>query len=94
MRLFFKALFKSKPYVSLLNSLSDSLRDGKSIKFAEVANFDYPLPPESFLDSFCGLMSDYECLQQYYIRLEELLTEYKQRLIADVVTGQVNVQNL
>lgn len=93
MRLFFKALFKSKPYVALLNSLSDSLRDGKSIKFAEVANFDYPLPPTSFLDSFCELMNDYEDLQQSYSELEALLVEYKQRLIADIVTGQVNVPN-
>lgn len=93
MRLFFKALFKSKPYVALLNSLSDSLRDGKSIKFAEVANFDYPLPTTSFLDSFCELMNDYEDLQQSYSELEALLVEYKQRLIADIVTGQVNVPN-
>lgn len=91
MRTFFKALFKSKPYVALLNSLSDSLRDGKSIKFAEVANFDYPLPPESFLDSFCKRMIEYETLQEDYRQLETLLTEYKQRLIADVVTGQINV---
>lgn len=91
MRLFFKALFKSKPYVALLNSLSDSLRDGKSIKFAEVANFDYPLPPQSFLDSFCCLVNNYESLQQTYVQLEGLLSEYRQRLIADVVTGQIKV---
>ena len=93
MRLFFKALFKSKPYVAILNSLSDSLRDGKSIKFAEIANFDYPLPPASFLDSFCELLNDYEDLQHSYCELEALLVEYKQRLVADVVTGQVNVAN-
>lgn len=93
-RAFFRFLFKSRPYVSLLNSLSDSLRDGKSIKFGEVADFDYPLPPSDFLDYFNKEVKKFDILQQEYFELEKLLTEYKQRLIADVVTGQVNVQNL
>ena len=93
-RAFFRFLFKSRPYISLLNSLSDSLRDGKSIKYAEVADFEYPLPPSDFLEYFYKEVEKFDILQQEYIELEKLLTEYKQRLIADVVTGQVNVQNL
>lgn len=93
-RAFFRFLFKSRPYISLLNSLSDSLRDGKSIKFGEVADFVYPLPPSDFLDYFYKEVQKFDILQQEYVELEKLLTEYKQRLIADVATGQVNVQNL
>ena len=90
-RAFFRFLFKSRPYISLLNSLSDSLRDGKSIKFSEVADFDYPLPPSDFLDYFYKEVQKFDILQQEYVELEKLLTEYKQRLIADVVTGQIKV---
>lgn len=91
LRTFFRFLFKSRPYISLLNSLSDSLRDGKSIKFSEVADFEYPLPPDDFLDSFYKEVQKYDILVEEYRQLENLLEEYKQRLIADVVTGQVKV---
>lgn len=94
LRFFFKYLFKCKPFVTLLNSLSDSLRDGKSIKFSEISDFDYPIPPDSFLDYFYEKMQRYESLKEQYRQLSVLVEEYKQRLIADVVTGQVNVQNL
>lgn len=91
MRAFFRFLFKSRPYISLLNSLSDSLRDGKSIKFNEVADFNYPLPSTEFLRSFYNEVSKYDILNEEYQKLSTLLTEYKQRLIADAVTGQIKI---
>ena len=91
MRSFFRFLFKSRPYISLLNSLSDSLRDGKSIKFSEVAEFNYPLPSTDFLRNFNKEVSKYDILNEEYQKLSSLLTEYKQRLIADAVTGQIKI---
>lgn len=91
MRSFFRFLFKSRPYISLLNSLSDSLRDGKSIKFSEVAEFNYPLPSTGFLRNFNKEVSKYDILNEEYQKLSSLLTEYKQRLIADAVTGQIKI---
>ena len=91
LRSFFRFLFKTRPYISLLNSLSDSLRDGKSIKFSEVAEFEYPLPPANFLESFYKEVKKFDILIQEYRELEKLLSEYKQRLIADVVTGQIKI---
>lgn len=91
MRAFFRFLFKSRPYISLLNSLSDSLRDGKSIKFSEVADFNYPLPSLEFVRIFYNEVSKYDILNEEYQELSTLLTEYKQRLIADAVTGQIKI---
>ena len=91
MRSFFRFLFKSRPYISLLNSLSDSLRDGKSIKFSEVAEFNYPLPSTDFLRNFNNEVSKYDILNEEYQNLSSLLTEYRQRLIADAVTGQIKI---
>ncbi len=49
LRNYYRFLLKSRPYVELLGSLSDSLRDGKSIKYSEFGQFYYPVPDDDIL---------------------------------------------
>ena len=92
-QMYFRFLLKSVPFISRLNSISDSMRDGKSIKFSDIRRFPFPIPPEEKLDEIYKLSAIYDIKKEAYEKKRLLLDEYKQRLIADCVTGQVNVQN-
>lgn len=92
MQTYYRFLFKSEPFVRRLNTISDSLRDGKSIKFADISNLLFPLPSEKKLKEIMRLAQIYDIRRDALFKEKELLNEYKQRLIADVVTGKINVQ--
>ena len=92
MRTFYRFLFKSSPFVRRLNTISDSMRDGKSIKFSDITNFMFPLPSENKLNKIMQIAQVYDLRKEAFYKEKELLDEYKQRLIADVVTGKINVQ--
>ena len=92
LRMFYRFLFKSKPYIALLNSLSDSLRDGKSIKFSEVAGFYYPVPTNSDLIVITSLIREYDIKRDYLSKARKLVLEYCESLTEKVITGQLNVQ--
>lgn len=92
MQTYYRFLFKSVPFVRRLNTISDSLRDGKSIKFTDISNFLFPLPSETKLKEIMRLAKIYDIRRDALFKEKLLLEEYKQRLIADVVTGKINVQ--
>ena len=93
LRTFYRFLLKSRPFVTLLGSLSDSLRDGKSIKYEEFGQFYYPIPDDTILRKVNQLAFEYDTRCVELDSLKTLLQEYKQRLISDVVTGQIDVRN-
>lgn len=92
-QMYFRFLFKSVPFVNRLNSVSDSMRDGKAIKFSDIKHFPFPIPSNKKLEEIYKLSEIYDVKKKAFEEKKLLLKQYKQRLIADVVTGQVNVQN-
>ena len=93
LRTYFRFLLKSRPFVTLLGSLSDSLRDGKSIKFEEFGKFYYPIPDDTILKKVNQLAFEYDTRCAELDSLNSLLREFKQRLISDVVTGQIDIRS-
>ena len=91
MQKYYRFLFKSKPFVRRLNTISDSMRDGKSIKFNDIKNFTFPIPTDKELNTIELYVDTYDKMKSVYSKEETLLFEYKQRLISDVVTGQIKV---
>ena len=93
MRMFYRFLFKSTPFINRLNTISDSMRDGKSIKFSDIRNYRFPIPSKDVLSKIHKYVKVYDAKSEALTQEIILLNEYKQRLIADCVTGQINVQN-
>ena len=93
LRMFYRFLFKSKPFIALLNSLSDSLRDGKSIKFSEIASFNYPIPCPDDLGKINALIKEYDIKKAFLSKASKLISEYCNSLTESVITGRVNVQS-
>lgn len=91
LKTYFRFLFKSKPFVQRLNTISDSMRDGKSIKFSDIKGMLFPVPSEESLARILSLVRLYDKKKSVFVKEKSLLLEYKQRLISDVVTGQVKV---
>lgn len=88
---FFKYLFKSKPYISALQSNTDSLRDGKSISYEKFGLISLPLPSlheqeklTHFLDHETAKIDTLIAKQE---RLIELLKEKRQAVISRAVTN-------
>lgn len=92
---YFAHFLKSKAYISALRRTSDLVRDGQALRFANFREVPLPLVPineqqeiAAFLDD--GL-SDNDSAVARTEREIELLREYRTRLIADIVTGKLDV---
>lgn len=95
---YFKHLFKSFNFIQLLQTCVTGIREGQNINYPFLSKHFIPVPP----------IEEQKAIVEYIrkknsaiddmianLRAEiDTLTEYKQRLIADVVTGQVDVRNL
>lgn len=93
---YFGHLFKSTGYIAALQSTANFIRDGQDLTFENYCGVDLPFPPfeeqrriSQFLDrATSGIATTIDCL-----RIEiDSLGEYRTRLIADVVTGKVDVR--
>lgn len=93
-QMYYRFLLKSKPYIELLGSLSDSMRDGKSIKFNDIKYFKYPIPTKESLQRIHKLVRIYDAKKEALREQKKHFSEYKERVISDAISGQINVQNL
>ena len=91
---FWKYLFKSRPYVSALQSATDGIRDGKTISYDQFGRIDLPCSSFSeqteivyFLDREAAKIDALIGEQQ---RLIELLKEKRQAVISHAVTKGLN----
>lgn len=92
---YFKVLFKSFNFIQLLQTCVTGIREGQNINYQYLSKFCIPIPP---IEEQKAIV---EYIQQKNKAIDEMianlraeidfLTEYKQRLIADVVTGQLKV---
>lgn len=93
---YFRLLFKSQPFIQVLQTCVTGIREGQNINYQMLSREFIPIPPvkeqrsivsyiEDKCNQICALISDLEAEIAY-------LKEYKQKLISDCVTGQINVQ--
>ena len=91
---YYKFTMKSKDFISALQSVTQGIRDGKNISYAEFSKLSIPYPPveeqtaiASFLDRETAKIDALIAEQQ---RLIELLQEKRQAVISHAVTKGLN----
>ena len=94
---YFKYLFKSHPFIQLLQTCVTGIREGQNINYAVLGNNFIPIPPieeqNAIVEYIEAKTNSIDKMIDALKAEIERLTEYKQRLISDVVTGQLNVQD-
>ena len=92
---YYKRLFKSSSFIDLLKICVTGIREGQNINYSKLKQFTIPVPPieeqkqiVSYLDA---KTSKIDKLIANVTKEIECIKEYKQRLISDVVTGQIKV---
>ena len=95
---YFKLLFKCYPFIQVLQTCVTGIREGQNINYQMLGRKFIPIPPiEEQRDIVAHIENKCSKVNSLITELEaeiEYLKEYKQRLIADCVTGQINVQNI
>lgn len=94
LRVYYKYLFKTKAFISLLNTMVSGIRDGKNISYTDFSQILVPLPPKRHLEKIIKLAKQYEVYKNQFENELPLLYEYRTSLISDVVTGKVDVRNI
>ena len=94
---YFKYLFKSHPFIQLLQTCVTGIREGQNINYAVLGNNFIPIPPieeqNAIVEYIEAKTNSIDKMIDALKAEIDRLTEYKQRLISDVVTGQLNVQD-
>ena len=92
---YFRWLFKSRPFIGLLKTCVTGIREGQNINYPLLSQKSLPLPPlaeqkriVAYLDKKCAKIDTLLAkIEDEVIKLKE----YRERLVADVVTGQRKV---
>lgn len=92
---YFRYLFKSIPFIDLLKTCVTGIREGQNINYAKLKQNRIPLPPldeqRAIVSYITDKTSKIDALTSKLQQEIESIKEYKQRLISDVVTGQIKV---
>ena len=95
---FFGFLFKSAAYINALRSTADFIRDGQDLNFDNFCRVDLPFPPldeqERVGMALQARLRKVTSLIEKSRREMALLREFRVRLIADVVTGKLDVRTV
>ena len=93
---FFSYVFKSQAYIQALQSTANFIRDGQDLNFNNFCAVDLPSPPAEEQRKMAMALGEATANIDDAIararRQIELLQEYRTRLIADVVTGKLDVR--
>ena len=94
---YFSYLFKSTDYITALQSTANFIRDGQDLNFDNFRRVDLPLPPIEEQRRIAAVLDRVTAdvgssLAERLRRQVELMQEYRTRLVADVVTGKLNVR--
>lgn len=93
-KMYYKYLFKTKMFISALNTLVSGIRDGKNINYSDFSKLLLPIPPQKTIIKVCKLIEQYESIKKKFDNELILLNEFKVSLISDVVTGKVDVRHI
>ena len=92
---YFGHLFKSVGYIAALQSTANFIRDGQDLNFDNFCRVDLPFPPNEeqqlIAETLDRITMGTESAIERSRREIALLREYRTRLIADVVTGKLDV---
>ncbi|MBK2297345.1 restriction endonuclease subunit S [Francisella philomiragia] len=87
---YYARLFKCAPYITALQSSTDSLREGKSITFEQFGSIYIPLPPlteqKAIADFLDKATAKIDTTIEKQTKLIELLKEKRQAVISHAVT--------
>jgi type I restriction enzyme S subunit len=93
---YFAYLLKSYGYVQALQTTSNFIRDGQDLNFSNFSLVDLPVVPLEEQEAIAGFLDQATVSISMAIdrarREVDLLREYRTRLIADVVTGKLDVR--
>ena len=93
---YFGRLFKSTGYVAALRSTANFIRDGQDLNFENFCRVDLPFPPLEEQQKISVILdrtvAGIDFAIERWRRQIDLLDEYRTRLIADVVTGKLDVR--
>ena len=93
---YFGHLFKSVGYIKALQATANFIRDGPDLNFDNFCRVDLPFPPIGEQEGIAEALDDVTEHIAFAIdrarRQIEVLTEYRTALIADVVTGKIDVR--
>lgn len=91
-----RILLKSHQFIQLLKTCVTGIREGQNINYDILKNKFLPIPPieeqKGIAEYVDRKTTEIDRLIVELTYQAEYLKEYKQRLIADVVTGKINVQ--
>lgn len=85
-------LLKTKAFISQISAMYDGLRDGKAIKFKDAGPVFLPIPPKSEQQVLVTLVSKIDLSIAAQERMVELMKERRAAIIAQAVTGQIDVR--
>ena len=95
---YYKHLFKCHPFIQLLQTCVTGIREGQNINYPLLSKNFIPIPPiEEQMEIVNHIEKKLNMINSLIAELQsqiDFLNEYKQRLIADAVTGQINVQQI
>ena len=93
---YFAHLFKSVAYIAALQMTANFIRDGQDLNYNNFCGVNLPFPPrieqQKIADALYRRTEDTNLNIQQSRREIELMREYRTRLIADVVTGKLDVR--
>lgn len=93
---FFSYLFKSRGYIRALQATADFIRDGQDLNFGNFCAVDLPLVPlgeqKAVATFISGMAAAIDAAVASTEREITLVREYRTRVIADVVTGKLDVR--
>ncbi|MFN8154974.1 MAG: restriction endonuclease subunit S [Bacteroidia bacterium] len=88
---YYKYLFKTPQFISLLNTAITGIRDGKNVNWVDFAELPLPIPSVEHLKLMVEDFNRYERLVIVFEKEKRKLEEFKNSLIAEVVTGKIKV---
>lgn len=92
---YYKHLFKSFNFIQLLQTCVTGIREGQNINYPFLSKHFIPIPPIEEQKAIVEYIANKNnAIDEMIANLRaeiDFLTEYKQRLIADVVTGQIKI---
>ena len=92
---YYRLMFKSHNFIQLLQTCVTGIREGQNINYPLLSNKILPVPTLSEQRAIVSYITErtskIDTLIEKLTKEIECVKEYKQRLISDVVTGQVKV---
>lgn len=89
---YYRFLLKSPRFISLLNTVISGIRDGKNILFSDFGELVLPIPSVGDVETMMPEFSRLDRVKKQFANERKLIEEYRTRLVADVVTGQLDVR--